>query len=250
MRFLNWRGSAGDATSVARPPRPPLGPRAAPSQMPHAAPFCPRLAPVLAAGLALILGPGCEHKQVDQMTQAVESGERPVAMAGSEAFMGGRVVARVTVSRGIGRGYKHVKAGLIHGGTAFDATQTLADQDRENEVEAKEAYEDYAKARAVIGTPLPPVTLHLILINPGAAPVTVTVADFESDLGNFVVFPETLTVPAGDSSEPTAMVSQLGVSSDVIPVTVTLKVAGTRETRVIQVRNLLDAGGKPRAPSN
>ncbi len=220
--------------------------------MPHTTPHALRLSPFLiAAGLVLsLLGSGCEHKQVDQMTQAVESGERPVAMAGSEAFLGGKVVARVTVSRGIGHGYKRIKPSLLGGGSSFSATRSLSEEDKANEIEAKEAYEDYAKAKASIGTPLPPVTLHLILINPGTLPVTVTIADFESDLGNFVVYPETLTVAAGESAEPTAMVSQLGVTSDVIPVTVTLKIAGNKETHVVQVRNLLEADGKPKGPVN
>jgi hypothetical protein len=201
-------------------------------------------------GLAAALVSGCEHRsQVDQMTQAVESGERPVAMAGSEPFFGGKVTARVTVSRGIGRGFKRQKATFLNGPQGFGATQNLVNEDKANEEDAEEA-SAYMKARAMnIGTPLPPVTLHLILINPGTEPLTIKVTDFESDLGNFVVDPDTVTVAAGQTGEPTAMVSQLGVGADVIPVTVTLKMGAAKETRTVLVRNLLDEAGKPKAPS-
>jgi hypothetical protein len=216
---------------------------------PKTSPVSPLPRTLAAAGLALaLLGAGCHNRQnVDQMTQAVESGERPVAMAGSEAFFGGKVVVRVTVSRGIGHGYKRTKATLLSGPTGFNATNELTKQDEANEIEAKEAYADYMKARPNIGTPLPPVTLHLILINPGAEPLKIAMIDFSSDLGNFVVDPDSLTVAPGESGEATPMVSQLGVSSDLIPVTVTLKLGASKETRVVQVRSLLDESGKPKA---
>jgi hypothetical protein len=200
-----------------------------------------------AAAAAFALVTGCHNRdQVDQLTQGVESGERAVAMAGSEAFFGGKVTARVTVSRGIGRGFKRQNATFLNGPQGFGATDNLVKEDQANEQEAQEA-SDYMKARAsYIGTPLPPVTLHLILINPGGDPLTITITDFESDLGNFVVDPETLTVAAGQTAEPTAMVSQLGVASDLIPVTVTLKMGAAKETRTVLVRNLLDSTGKPK----
>jgi len=199
-----------------------------------------------AAALALALA-GCAHKEPDHLTQAVESGERPVAMAGSEAFFGGKIVVRVTLARGIGHGYKRQKATLTGANRGFDATRELAEQDRANAEEAKAAYEDYARAKVYIGVPLPPVTLHLILINTGDQQLTATVTDFNSDLGNFVIYPDTLVVPAGQTAEPTAMVSQLGVSSDEIPVTVTVKLGKAKETHAVVLKNLLDQNGKPKA---
>lgn len=185
------------------------------------------------------------------MTQAVESGERPVAMAGSYTFFEGRIVVRVTLARGIGHGYKRQRATFTKGNNGFDATSELAEQDRANEEEAKEAYADYARAKSYIGVPLPPVTLHLILINTTNQPLTATITDFNSDLGNFVVYPDTLVVPAGQTAEPTAMVSQLGVTSDEIPVTVSVRLGREKETHAVVLRNLLDENGKPKgAPQN
>ena len=68
--------------------------------------------PLAAACLgAILLGCGCNSKQSDEMTKGVVAGERPVAMAGSEAFFGGKVTAKVTVSRGVGHGRRRPQPG-------------------------------------------------------------------------------------------------------------------------------------------
>jgi hypothetical protein len=203
----------------------------------------------LPALVAAILGTalsGCFHEKMDQMTQAVEGGERPVALAGSGTFFDGKIVVRVTIARGIGHGYHREKPTLTSPGTGFDAARERREQDRANEQQAKEAYEDYGKVHGIIATPLPPVTLHLILINTTKEALTVSATDFESELGNFVVYPETLTVPANDTAEPTPMVSQLGVTSSEIPFTVELRLGKERSRQVIVVKNLLDENGRPK----
>ena len=186
-----------------------------------------RLALVLAlAGMTATLAvTGCFHPADDELTNGVVAGERPVAMEGSGAFFQGAVLAKVTLSRGIGRGLKKGRG----------------DKDK--------AYQDYAdnSSKQLIGSPLPPVTLHLILTNAGASTVTVGLVDFESDLGNFALDPDRLTIAPGSTAEPTTMVSQLGVSSDVIPFKVTLKVGKTKETQMVQVKVIHLAGEQPPA---
>ncbi|HEY1763403.1 MAG TPA: hypothetical protein VGF85_00680 [Opitutaceae bacterium] len=159
------------------------------------------------------------------MTKGVVSGEKPVAMEGTQAFFGGKVMVKVTVSRGVGKGMK----GGRHGGerASYDAYAT-------------------SSGRTTLGNPLPPVTLHLILTNTGTEEITVKMLDFSSDLGNFVVDPDMVKIPPGQTAEPTSMVSQLGVVADVLPFTVRLELGNTKELRTIQVRNVLDmpkAGG-------
>ena len=58
------------------------------------------------------------------------------------------------------------------------------------------------------------MTLHLVLTNKSLNPMTVVMVDFVSDMGNFAVDPDTLTIAPGQTAEPTPMVSELGVSSD------------------------------------
>jgi hypothetical protein len=172
----------------------------------------------LAAAAAVValaaVGPGCIHAYRDEMTSAVVSGEKPVSMEGSDVFFGGRVAVKVTLSRGIGRGLK--KGGHDKG----DST-----------------YQQYTEGenKQLLGSPLPPVTLHLILTNKGMDSVTITMVDFASDMGNFAVDPDTLTIGPGLTAEPTPMVSELGVNADTMPFKVTLKYGATRETRTFPV---------------
>ena len=196
-----------------------------------------RLAPRMAAcALAWALaGAGCENRSNDELTKAVVSGEKQVVMEGAGAYFGGILTAKVTVGRGIGHGLS--KGGGHHGGG-----------DSEHQDDVRRTYQDYANTdlKVVQGTPLPPVTLHLILTNAGPGPLSVTIDDFESELGNFVVDPEVIALAPGETAEPTPMVSQLGVSSDDIPFTVTLIVGGQKETQRIEVKDALDA---PRPPA-
>jgi hypothetical protein len=188
----------------------------------------------LAAALlaAVLVGQGCANRSNDEMTKGVVSGERPVAMEGSETFFAGMITAKVTVSRGVGRGLKAGKGGRGDSGD-------------------KAAYAAYAdsEGKLTLGSPLPPVTLHLILTNAGPESVLVKMIDFDSDLGNFVLDPDSVTIPPGKTGEPTPMVSQLGVNADEIPFTVRLQLGKAKETRTIVVRNLLDESGalKPAA---
>jgi hypothetical protein len=86
--------------------------------------------------------------------------------------------------------------------------------------------------------------MHLKLENLSSQVVTLDVDDFNSDLGNFAVHPETIALAPGQVSEPDPMISQLGVTSDLIPVTVTLKLNGKKQTQVIPVKNIMTPAGE------
>jgi hypothetical protein len=214
----------------AHPVQPRRGVESPRSKMLHKISPANRLRTSLcAACLGLILlGSGCGAPPNDEMTKGVVSGERPVAMEGGDAFFSGAVTAKITVSRGVGPGLKSGKGR----GDSGDKT-TYRDY-------------EYSEGKQTLGSPLPPVTLHLILGNPGAEPIAVTMIDFNSDLGNFVIDPATITIPPGTTAEPTPMVSQLGVSSDELPFTVRLQLGKAKETRTILVKNVLDDSGNPK----
>jgi hypothetical protein len=182
-----------------------------------------RLAFVLSSlGAALLVGgAGCSHSATDEITSAVVTGERPVAMEGAATYFGGRIAVKVTLGRGIGHGLK----------------------------KRDKVREDYttSEGRVFAGNPVPPVTLHLILTNTGTVTASVHLIDFNSDLGNFVIDPDTLVLAPGQTAEPTPMVSNLGVSADTIPFTVTLKCEGSQETQTVQVRSV--AIPPPAAPA-
>ncbi len=81
----------------------------------------------------------------------------------------------------------------------------------------------------------PPVALHLRFTNHSSSPVEIEVPDFDSALGNFVVQPARITVPANGTAEAAPMISQLGVTSTEIPLTVSLRVNGQTEKQVLNL---------------
>jgi hypothetical protein len=138
----------------------------------------------------------------------------PGVMNGGAPEMGGG---------GMGAGY----------GAGEEQDEDAAKMEQENAIA-------YLRAKAAIGSPLPPVTLHLQLRNLHSQPVSFEIQTFNSDLGNFAVEPDNVTLAPHQLAEPTPMISQLGVTSDLIPVTITLKLGGKTETKTILVRSLLD----------
>jgi hypothetical protein len=153
------------------------------------------------------------------------AGEKAVAMEGSGDFFKGMLTAKITLSRGVGRGLH--KAGQGKGDYTYQAYTG-----NEN--------------KSVLGSPLPPVTIHIIVTNHADHPVTVSIPDFNSEMGNFVVDPESLSVAAGGTGEPTSMVSDLGVSSDTIPFQVTIRYGAAKESHTIEVKSVA-AGAPPRS---
>ena len=94
------------------------------------------------------------------------------------------------------------------------------------------------RAGGQLGSPMPPVTLHLSLTNNAqeGAPLEVEVVDFESDLGNFALKPDHVALAPGQTGGPGSVVSRLGVTSAEIPVKVVLRLAGTKETQSVMLR--------------
>jgi hypothetical protein len=184
---------------------------------------------VLSAVLILSLGACVGQPPPDELARAVAVGERPVAMKGDADFFGGKVGVTVTISRGIGHG---TGATGKNGANARISDTFGWDKDDAGA---------YISAKNNIGSPLPPVTLRLKLTSLRDSTVVVEVVDFESDLGNFAVYPSILALAPNQTAEPEPMISQLGVTSDEIPVKVSLRLEKKLETRTILVKNLMDA---------
>jgi hypothetical protein len=178
----------------------------------------------LLAALALgVAGCGTTPK-ADTFDAAVAAGERPVAMTGSTVFFGGELGATVTISRGIGHGTGGGRKGHKSGDSPMEGERLDGD-----------SYGAYLQARNALGSPLPPITIRLNLKNTGAADCKVDIQEVNSDLGNFAVDPEIVSISPGQVAGPNPMVSQLGVTSDTIPVTITLRMGGRTESHIISV---------------
>jgi hypothetical protein len=76
------------------------------------------------------------------------------------------------------------------------------------------------------------VSFHVRLFNHAAYPVEVEVLDFNSDLGDFVVEPEKIVIQPNASAETEPMTSRLGVTSDAIPLSLTIRYKGQAPTHV------------------
>lgn len=202
-----------------------------------------------ALALMLVWGAGCRSAPIqrDLMSDDLSAGERPIAMKGEGTFVGGKLTAVATVSRGFDRGTKgparERRAGRKdNDNSPFTDTYNVGYGDSEEQ--QKEAMEDYirmAKAQRAAGSPMPPVTLRVKLENKGAEPMEVEVTDVNSDLGNFAVRPPKLTIAPGETGTLDPMISQLGVTSDEISLQVAIRVAGQKEMQVITVKSLLQA---------
>jgi hypothetical protein len=197
---------------------------------------CPRSSLLACLTLLPVLAGCASHGHYDEQAQAVELGERPIAMLGSGVFFDGKIQANVTVSRGIGRGTL---------GSGKPGTRQRNEEDDLKQMDADQAMA-YARARGALGSPMPPVTLRLKLTNLTKETITVEIQDFDSDLGNFAVHPDLIALAPDQVSEPDSMVSQMGVSSERLPFKVTLKLGGAKESQTIVVANVLPPG-KPGA---
>jgi hypothetical protein len=201
---------------------------------------------VLAAALAWS---GCHSApyQRDLMSDALTAGEQPVAMKGEGSFLAGKLTAIATVSRGFDRGTKGPAREKRGGRFSKDDdnspfTDSYSSGFGDSESEQQEAYKAYvrmAMAQRAAGSPMPPVTLRVNFVNHGTEPMDVEITDVNSELGNFAVRPPKLTLQPGETGALEPMISQLGVTSDEIPLQVVVRYAGKKETQTITVKNLI-----------
>lgn len=218
--------------------------------------YFPRAIGAAALTLTMMLVTGCgSHTQRDMMVEAVNSGERPVAMKGESSLLDGKLTAYATVSRGFERGGKGGgrgpgnRKGLddeLEGGRkrrdSDGITEVYSTGFGDSEEEQKEAMQEYirmAMARRAQGSPMPPVTLRVVLENRGTEPMDVEVTEVNSELGNFAVRPSKLTIAPGEKSTLDPMISQLGVTSDEIPLKISVRTGGKKDTKIFEVKNII-----------
>jgi hypothetical protein len=208
------------------------------------------------AGLLLTTGCGSHRGPRDLMMEEAtkQSVERPVAMRGETTFLEGKLSALATVSRGFDRGrptgprtrpgdgvYDEGRRNRRDEAGAFTEVYNVGGYG-DSEEEQKEAMQDYmrqARARRAAGSPMPPVTLRVLFENKGTEPLELEVTEVNSDLGNFAVRPAKLTIAPGDKGVLEPMVSQLGVTSDEIPLKLAVRTGGKKEQQVVVVKNII-----------
>jgi hypothetical protein len=78
---------------------------------------------------------------------------------------------------------------------------------------------------------MPPVALHLRLTNKTSEAVEITFVLCKSELGDFAVRPEKITLAPGESGEPDSMTSRLGLTSAELILRVSLRLADKVEQK-------------------
>lgn len=204
------------------------------------------LAAILAMGW---MGCGTGATPRDLMMEEANAGpvERPVAMKGESTFAEGKLASLVTVSRGFDRGRggrglgkkgeRRPRRGEENG--AYGESFGIYGDSESEQKEAMEEYIRIAKARRAAGSPMPPVTLHVQFDNKGTEPVEVQVTEVNSLLGNFAARPDKLTIAPGETGSLDPMISQLGVTSDEIPLRLSIRVGGRQESQTITIKNAI-----------
>ncbi|HWA09041.1 MAG TPA: hypothetical protein VG838_06190 [Opitutaceae bacterium] len=191
---------------------------------------------VLVSGL-LLGAAGCGSGPRPNLSLSAADAPRPVAMQGESPFFDGQIVATIFISRGFER---NGPAGM-KGGHAKDDFEQVDLPDTTDK--------DYAEsinkllALQIRGSPLPPVTLRLSLANQTKQPLDVAILEVNSDLGNFAVQPDHLTLEPGKPAEPYPMNSQLGLIGDNLPVKVGLKIGDKTESQTLVIKSLFTPEG-------
>ncbi len=200
--------------------------------------------------LAFVAGCSSDSHPGRPENAAIVVPDYPPAMTGTENFADGKIAVEVTLglpthfhpgkdgehegSNG-GAGGQHSgghRGGGRHGGgMGGEGGYPGVEGSGES---GHQGGDDDAPRPIVTGSTLPPAQLKLHLKNTSATEaVSCEVEDFNSALGNFAVFPSTYQLAAGQSETSETMTSRLGVAGTEIPVTVSLRIQGKVEKKVI-----------------
>jgi hypothetical protein len=196
------------------------------------------LEPVLLGACAVLLSACSGPRVADAASIAEAKKVPPPVMQGETTFFGDKLLVEVNLGRGF-------RPRLVRSSAMFDREPA----DGRSVFDTDFTAEDEAEAQANIwqrkNSTLPPVALRLRVHNTTAAPVEIEFLECKSYLGNFAVRPEKITIAPGESGQPDAMVSLLGISGQEIPVTVSLRMSGQAETRTVVIVPVKPAAGAP-----
>lgn len=215
----------------------------------------------IVSGTLALLAAGCRSNDGprDLMMEEARAGsavERPVAMKGETAFLDGKLGAVATVSRGFDRGQPGTRRrgdddfGKKRREDSFGEVYNIYGDSEEEQKEAIAEYYRIAAARRAAGSPMPPVTLRVEFENRGTEPIEVEVTEVNSYLGNFAVRPPKLSLQPGEKGALEPMISQLGVSSNEIPLKLEVRHAGKKQSQVVTVKSVISEAAQKRAESS
>ena len=215
----------------------------------------PRLPICASLCAATFLFAACESRP-DRHAMMEEARHSVPPMAANEPFFDGSIIAHLTLGSDVGAsgeagdesdkggGRPSGGGGGRHGGGHGGMGRGM-----------RQSGDQYgggsgAGSGSMHASAMPPAVLRLRLENTTANPLDVEVRDLNSELGNFAVRPDKLTIAPGQSEEPDPMESLLGVDTYTLPVTITLR-SGTRaETKILTLQLVKQTAVPVASPPN
>jgi hypothetical protein len=255
------------ATQTARPPTPMLHRRKKDSktQPVHCSPFLPpRPAPGVAVRFArtsiLLLGAlalaacSTERSRRRDLLERVQPPQPTLSATASfdagalqvESWLGPSVRLKKGEKgeKGPGEGFEAPRGGMTRprfnsiseAGTEYENADDPFEQGGNNYTSA-EIEEMYGRVNYEYILP-PRLALTFFFINRGPQPLTLTIADVNSLLGNFAARPASLTLAPGERATVDPMLSNLESNFDGLDVTISLRFGKQTETKVLQLRRV------------
>ncbi len=153
-------------------------------------------------------------------------------MQGEDTFFEGKLLVEASLGRGF-RSRRNLNPDRMGRGGMYDYYEF---DTSENEEDKRYVFNPRVKE-----SPLPPVALRLRLTNREKTPLEIEFVECNSQLGNFAVQPKTLTIEPEKSGQPDPMISLLGVTAPELPLTISLKLAGQAEKKIITLKPISNA---------
>lgn len=210
-----------------------------------------RVSPLLLA-VVLLGTSACESSRRERFAAQLEEQRKSIPpMEGRDTFADGQLTAIVSLGSGLGglpgargrvrsgKGFNPKFMGVHAGGGDYSGIGGSGEPNAfgfgpAHEVQRGEI-EELEQPR--LGeSPMPPVTMVLDVENTSQHPLEIEFLDFTSEMGDFAVRPDKLTLAPGESGHSEPMTSRLGLTSYELPVTVRLKINGQSERKIITLK--------------
>ncbi len=207
------------------------------------------------AALALATS-SCDSPPRNRLSGDIERPEpKQIALQGETTFFGGRLLANATLGRGMrggsGGGDDEDKGSGSRwggGGGRGGGRRGGGGGSRGNSSGGDSGDSAPAVRGLHTGSHLPPVALRIHLRNLSKESFDICILDVNSDLGNFVARPDHVELAPDQVVDLDPMISQLGATSDELPLTLRLSVGKEKEEHVITLRSVAPSADVAKPP--
>ena len=197
----------------------------------------PRAAPGLALALLLVLALGAcatEHQNRQRFLARIAP-PQPL-LTGTAAYGNGAVAVQIWLGPSV---RLHGAENKMRGESGRPAAREDAIRhpfaEGSTSFSREEIDEMYGRTDYEYMRP-PRLALTFTFTNAGPAPITFTIVNVDSGLGNYAARPEKYTLAPGQQGSPDPMLSPIEYNFDQLDVTLTLRLGESRETRVVALR--------------